>query len=175
MDKIKDIIVIVTSTLFGCYSPISDFMFAILLLMMVNFISGLLEDELNGTGWKGKKAFKAFTELFVLTGIGAFIYAMGHFMHAEQESVTCVSAICYAAIYFYCRNIIFNWLKITPEGTTLHKLFLFLYWLIGFYFLDKVPWLKAYFTSGQNDIEQKVEEGLVERRDDNNFRITTKK
>ena len=40
MEKIKDFIVIIGSTLFGFYSPISDFMFAILLLMMVNFISG---------------------------------------------------------------------------------------------------------------------------------------
>ena len=156
MDKIKDIIVIVTSTLLGFFAPIGDFIVAILILMAVNFISGLLEDELNGTGWKGKKAFKAFTELFVLTGIGAFVYAMGHFMHAESESVACVSAVCYAAIYFYTRNIIFNWLKITNPDTTLHKLFLFLYWVVGFYFLEKVPGLKAYFASGQKDIEDKV-------------------
>lgn len=165
MDKLKDIIVIVFSTLLGFFAPIGDFIVAILILMAVNFVSGLLEDELNGTGWKGKKAFKAFTELFVLTGIGAFVYAMGHFMHAEQESVTCVSAVCYAAIYFYTRNIVFNWLKITGPDTTLHKLFVFLYWLIGFYFLERVPWLKAYFTSGQKDIEQKVEEEQVERKD----------
>lgn len=87
MEKIKDFLVIVGSTLLGFYSPISDFMFAILLLMMANFISGLLEDELNGTGWKGKKAFKAFTELFVLTGIGAFVYAMGHFVSSWPVSM----------------------------------------------------------------------------------------
>lgn len=162
MDKIKDIIVIVTSTLLGFFAPIGDFIVAILILMAANFISGLLEDELNGTGWKGKKAFKAFTELFVLTGIGAFVYAMGHFMHAESESVACVSAVCYAAIYFFTRNIIFNWLKITPKETTLHKFFLFLYWLVGFYFLERVPWLKAYFTSGQKDIEDKIEKEEVE-------------
>ena len=162
MDKIKDIIVIVASTLLGFFAPIGDFIVAILILMSVNFISGLLEDELNGTGWKGKKAFKAFTELFVLTGIGAFVYAMGHFMHAESESVACVSAVCYAAIYFYTRNIIFNWLKITNPDTTLHKLFLFLYWVVGFYFLEKVPWLRAYFTSGQKDIEDKIEKEEVE-------------
>ena len=153
MEKIKDFIVIIGSTLFGFYSPISDFMFAILLLMMVNFISGLLEDELNGTGWKGNKAFKAFTELFVLTGIGAFIYTIGHFMHSQQESIACVSAVCYGAIYFYSRNIIFNWLKITPKGTTLHKFFLFLYWVIGFYFLNRLPFIRDYFDTGQQQIE----------------------
>lgn len=153
MEKIKDFIVIIGSTLLGFYSPISDFMFAILLLMMVNFISGLLEDELNGTGWKGKKAFKAFTELFVLTGIGAFIYTIGHFMHSQQESIACVSAVCYGAIYFYSRNIIFNWLKITPKGTTLHKFFLFLYWVIGFYFLNRLPFIRDYFDTGQQQIE----------------------
>lgn len=158
MDKLKDIIVIVASTLMGFFAPISDFIMAIMILMSVNFVSGLLEDELNGTGWKRKKAFKAFTELFVLTGIGAFVYAMGHFMHAESQSVACVSAVCYAAIYFYTRNIIFNWLKITPKETTLHKFFLLLYWLVGFYFLEQVPWLKAYFMSGQKDIDNKIGE-----------------
>lgn len=157
MEKIKDFIVIIGSTLFGFYSPISDFMFAILLLMMANFISGLLEDELNGTGWKGKKAFKAFTELFVLTGIGAFIYTIGHFMHSQQESIACVSAVCYGAIYFYSRNIIFNWLKITPKGTTLHKFFLFLYWVIGFYFLNRLPFIRDYFDTGQQQIEDIVD------------------
>lgn len=157
MEKIKDFLVIVGSTLLGFYSPISDFMFAILLLMMANFISGLLEDELNGTGWKGKKAFKAFTELFVLTGIGAFIYTIGHFMHSQQESIACVSAVCYGAIYFYSRNIIFNWLKITPKGTTLHKFFLFLYWVIGFYFLNRLPFIRDYFDTGQQQIEDVVD------------------
>lgn len=157
MEKIKDFLVIVGSTLLGFYSPISDFMFAILLLMMANFISGLLEDELNGTGWKGKKAFKAFTELFVLTGIGAFIYTIGHFMHSQQESIACVSAVCYGAIYFYSRNIIFNWLKITPKGTTLHKFFLFLYWVIGFYFLNRLPFIRDYFDTGQQQIEDIVD------------------
>ena len=55
MDKIKDIIVILTSTLLGFFAPIQDFLVAILLLMGVNFASGLLEDELNGTGWKGAR------------------------------------------------------------------------------------------------------------------------
>lgn len=164
MDKIKDIVVILASTLLGFFAPIGDFIAAILILMGVNFMSGLLEDELNGTGWKGKKAFKAFTELFVLTGIGAFVYAMGHFMHAESESVACVSAVCYAAIYFYTRNIIFNWLKITNPDTTLHKLFLFLYWVVGFYFLEKVPWLKAYFSSGQRNIEKKIMEEMNDEK-----------
>lgn len=157
MEKIKDFIVIIGSTLLGFYSPISDFMVAILLLMMANFISGLLEDELNGTGWKGKKAFKAFTELFVLTGIGAFIYTIGHFMHSQQESIACVSAVCYGAIYFYSRNIIFNWLKITPNGTTLHKFFLFLYWIIGFYFLNRLPFIRDYFDTGQQQIEDIID------------------
>lgn len=157
MDKIKDIIVIVVSTLLGFFAPIGDFIVAILILMAVNFISGLLEDELNGTGWKGKKAFKAFTELFVLTGIGAFIYTIGHFMHSQQESIACVSAVCYGAIYFYSRNIIFNWLKITPKGTTLHKFFLFLYWVIGFYFLNRLPFIRDYFDTGQQQIEDIVD------------------
>ena len=92
----------------------------------------------------------------MLTGIGAFIYTIGHFMHSQQESIACVSAVCYGAIYFYSRNIIFNWLKITPKGTTLHKFFLFLYWVIGFYFLNRLPFIRDYFDTGQQQIEDIV-------------------
>ena len=56
MERLKDIIVIVFSTLLGFFAPIGDFIAAILILMAVDFISGLAEDELNGTGWKGKNA-----------------------------------------------------------------------------------------------------------------------
>ena len=42
MERLKDIIVIVFSTLLGFFAPISDFIMAIMILMAVNFVSGLL-------------------------------------------------------------------------------------------------------------------------------------
>lgn len=162
MQHIKDTVIIVGSALLGFFHPISDFLIAILILLLVNFASGLLEDELDGTGWKGKKAWKAFTELFIITGIAFFVFALGHFMHSEQMAVQCLSVICYAAIYFYCRNILNNWLKIVPKDTTLYRFLLFLNYLIGLYFLDRVPGLKAYFKRDAGKGEDQAEGTAVD-------------
>lgn len=149
MNQLKDTFIIIGTTLLAFFHPITDFLIAILILLFVNFCSGLLEDELHGEGWRGKKAWKAFTELFVLTGIGFFVFAIGHFMHNEQGAVQCVSAVCYAAIYYYSKNILKNWLKITPKGTTLNKVLGLLYYLISFYFFEKIPGIRDYFKKGE--------------------------
>lgn len=145
MQQVKDIAIVIGTALLGFFHPIQDFLIAIMILLVVNFGSGLLEDELHGEGWKRKKAWQAFTEMFVLTGIGCFVFVIGHFMHNEAGAAQCVSGVCYAAIYFYCKNILKNWLKITPEGTTLHGVLGFFYYMVSLYFLEKVPGLKGYF------------------------------
>lgn len=145
MNQMRDALVVIFTALLGFFHPITDFLIAILILLFVNFASGLLEDELHGDGWKGKKAWKAFTELFVLTGIGCFVFVIGHFMHNESGATQCISAVCYGAIYYYCKNILKNWLKITPKDTTLYKLLGLLYYLISLYFIEYIPGAKGYF------------------------------
>lgn len=146
IDQIKAVTLMVLSALSGFFMPISDLVVAILILLGVNFLSGWIEDSLHADGWKWKKAFKAFTECFFLCGIGAFVFAMGHFMHKADASVQCLTAIYFAAIWFYVINILNNWRKILIEGTTIHRFVSFLYFVVSMKFVEKIPFLSEFIN-----------------------------
>lgn len=150
IDQIKAFLLMVLSALSGFFMPIADLILAILILLGVNFISGWIEDSLHAEGWKWKKAFKAFSECFFLCGIGAFIFAMGHFMHKSDASVQCLTAIYFAAIWFYCVNILNNWKKILVKDTTIHRFVCFLHFIVSMKFVEKIPYLSEFITIEKN-------------------------
>lgn len=152
MNEIKAVLLMVLSALSGFFMPIGDLIVAILILLGVNFVSGWIEDELHADGWRWKKAFKTMYECCVLVGIGAFVFVMGHFMHRKESAVQCLTAIYWAAIWFYAVNISNNWKKIIPKGTTLHRFVAFLHFILSMKFVEKVPYLKAFLTQeGEDD------------------------
>lgn len=146
MNEIKGVLLMILSALGGFFMPITDFMVAILVLLGINFFSGWIEDELHGSGWKWKKAFKMFYECLVMVGIGAAVFVIGHFMHNDGGAIQCLSAIYFAGIWFYSVNILNNWKKILPEATTLHRFVSFIHFVISMQFVEKVPYLKAFLT-----------------------------
>jgi hypothetical protein len=146
ISMIKGAIMAVLTALGGFFLPITDFMVAILILLGINFLSGWIEDELHGEGWKWRKAFKTFYECLVMVGIGAFIFVIGHFMHKQDAAIQCLSAIYMAAIWFFSVNILNNWKKILPEETTLHRFVSFLHFVISMKFVEKIPYLKDFLT-----------------------------
>ena len=154
IDQIKAVMLMILSALSGFFMPIQDFMIAMLMLLGVNFVSGWIEDELHASGWKWKKAFKTFYECCVLVGIGAFVFIMGHFMHKESGAIQCLTAIYAAAIWFYSVNILTNWKKILPDGTTLRRFVNFLHFVVSMKFVEKIPYLKEFITSSDHGEEQ---------------------
>ncbi len=153
MDEIKGVLLIILSALSGFFMPISDLLVAILILLGVNFVSGWIEDELHSGGWRWKKAFKTFYECCVLVGIGAFVFVMGHFMHRAEGAIQCLTAIYAAAIWFFSVNILRNWLKIIPDGTTLHRFISFLYFIVALKFVEKIPYLKEFLMQDTKTME----------------------
>jgi len=87
ISEIKGVVMAILTALGGFFLPIIDFIVAILVLLGINFLSGWIEDELHGEGWRWKKAFKTFYECLVMCGIGAFIFVIGHFMHREDAAI----------------------------------------------------------------------------------------
>lgn len=144
ISEVKGALIAILTALGGFFLPITDFMLAILILLGINFVSGWIEDELHGDGWKWKKAFKTFYECLVMVGIGASIFVIGHFMHKEDAAIQCLSAIYLAGIWFYSVNILNNWKKIIPGHTTLHMFVSFLHFIISMQFVEKIPFLKAF-------------------------------
>lgn len=151
ISEIKGVIMAILTSIGGFFLPIIDFIVAILVLLGINFLSGWIEDELHGEGWKWKKAFKTFYECLVMCGIGAFIFVIGHFMHREDAAIQCLSAIYLAGIWFYSVNILNNWKKIIPDHTTLHRFVNFLHFIISMQFVEKIPYLKAFLMQEKNE------------------------
>lgn len=162
ISEVKGALIAILTALGGFFMPITDFMLAILILLGINFVSGWIEDELHGDGWKWKKAFKTFYECLVMVGIGASIFVIGHFMHKEDAAIQCLSAIYLAGIWFYSVNILNNWKKIIPGHTTLHRFVSFLHFIISMQFVEKIPFLKAFLLQ-----EKKAENHNTELNHDN--------
>lgn len=151
IDQIKAVLLMVISALSGFFMPIHDLVVAILILLGVNFMSGWIEDCLHADGWKWKKAFKAFYECCILCGIGAFIFVMGHYMHRQDGSIQCLTAIYFAAIWFYSVNILNNWKKILVKGTTIYRFVSFLYWVVSMKFVEKIPYLSEFINTEKKE------------------------
>ena len=155
INELKAVLLIIFSALGSFFMPITDYMLAILMLLGVNFLSGWIEDELHGKGWKWKKAFKTFYECFVMVAIGACLFVIGHYMHKDYSAIQCLSVIYFAAIWFYSVNILNNWKKILPPDTTLHRFVLFLHFVVSLQFVEKVPYLKAFLMQEAKEKENK--------------------
>lgn len=158
INELKAVLLIVFSALGSFFMPITDYMIAILMLLGVNFLSGWIEDELHGKGWKWKKAFKTFYECFVMVAIGACLFVIGHYMHKDANTIQCLSMIYFAAIWFYSVNILNNWKKILPSDTTLHRFVSFLHFVVSLQFVEKVPYLKAFLMQEAKEKENKQTE-----------------
>lgn len=156
MVEIKAALVAVISALGGFFFPVTDFMVAILVLLAVNFFSGWIEDEIHGQGWKWRKAFKTFYECLVMVGIGACVFTIGHFMHKDTAAVQCLSVIYLAGMWFYTVNILNNWKKILPEGSTLYTFVCFLLFVISLKFVEKIPYLKEFIAANNEKTRQNL-------------------
>ncbi|UKK52652.1 hypothetical protein [Prevotella sp. E2-28] len=169
MVEIRAALVAIISALGGFFFPVTDFMVAILILLGVNFLSGWIEDEIHGQGWKWRKAFKTFYECLVMVGIGACVFTIGHFMHKDTAAVQCLSVIYLAAMWFYAVNILNNWKKILPEGSTLYIFVSFLHFTISLKFVEKIPYLKEFMDANKANTQHKIQKLFEEiQKEDNN-------
>lgn len=140
------------SAILSFFMPISDFMVAMIMLFIVNFVFGLLADIVDGKGWEKKKAEMFFLYCLVFFAVAMFIFAIGHFLHANDEAIQGVKYLCVVSLWFFGVNISRNWKMITREGSTFNKLASFIYYVLSMQIVEKVPFLKQF-------IEEKKEAG----------------
>ena len=70
----------------------------------------------------------------------SFIFFVGDKIHNRAGALQCISAITYALLYFYGVNIFKNLHSLLPANT----LIAFLYYVVSFAFVDKIPYLKEF-------------------------------
>lgn len=149
MQEFKYVLCSLISGVFSLLFPIKDFMAAMLIVFFLNYIFGWIAGMVHGEKWSFKKSMVFFyhcTIFFVLT---ASLYITGHFMHNDGEVLGVVKALCGVAIWFYATNIARNWQLMLVEGTTMHHVAGFVYYILTLKMVDKIPYLGEYLKNGR--------------------------
>lgn len=147
LDNLRYFLMGLISAMAAFFSPIRDFMTAVVILFIVNFICGVTADIVGGHTWSSKKALIFILYCFIYFGLCAFIFACGHFMRNENGAVQCISYICYVALYIYGTNIIRNLKKCVIVGSALYRILDIIYFVLTFEFIKKIPYLKEYYDT----------------------------
>ena len=154
MEDVKFIICSVVSGILSLLVPIKDFMIAMIIVFSLNYLFGWVAGMVHGESWSFKKSMVFFyhcTLFFVLTSA---LFVTGHFMHNEGETLGVVKALCGIAIWFYATNIARNWQVMLVEGTTMHKVAGFVYYILTLKMVDKIPYLSEYLKKGNSSNQE---------------------
>lgn len=142
----------IISGIVSLFFPIRDFMYAMLVVFVVNYVFGLVAGMVNGERWQWRKSFVFFrhcTLFFVMT---ASVFVTGHFLHNEAETVGVVKVLCGVAIWFYGTNIVRNWRQMLVSGTTMWKVAGFVYYVLTLKAVERIPYLSEYLrTTGTKE------------------------
>lgn len=154
-DKVKDIIISVVLAILAYLKPIEGELSSLMIVFVLNFIFGYLSGMIaKGENFELKKAVVCIGHATVFFVLCAAVYAIGRFKGQMTGSVQCVSFISYLVLWFYGCNILKNLKLIFRKDTPPWYVVSFLYYLMRFKFIEKIPYLTAYFNYAEK--EEKV-------------------
>lgn len=162
MAELKGFLIAAWAAVISFFLPIGDFIVAMILLFVTNSVFGLLADIVHGKGWNRRKAVHFFLYCLVFFAIALCIFTIGHLLHARDEAVQGVKYLCVVSVWFFGVNIMRNWMQITPEGSTFHRLAHFIYYLLSMEFVERIPYLRQFMddtaTADKDRQQQKNKE-----------------
>ena len=153
-DRIKDIIVGVVLAILAYLKPIEGELSSLMIVFVLNFVFGYLSGMIaNGENFEFKKAVVCVGHATVFFVLCAAVYAIGRFKGQMTGAVQCVSFISYLILWFYGCNILKNLKQMFKYGTPPWYVVSFLYYLMRFKFVEKIPYLSDYLniTEKQED------------------------
>lgn len=154
-DKVKDIIIGVVLAILAYLKPIEGELSSLMIVFVLNFIFGYLSGMIaKSENFELKKAVVCIGHATVFFVLCAAVYAIGRFKGQMTGSVQCVSFISYLVLWFYGCNILKNLKLIFRKDTPPWYVVSFLYYLMRFKFIEKIPYLTAYFNYAEK--EEKV-------------------
>ena len=166
MSDLKSILIMVVGGVLSLLSPIEKFMWAMIVLFILNFMFGLLSAIVNKEGWSTKKAmwFFGYCAIFFVTCASLFV--IGHFMGQPDEAQAVVKCICFLAVYIFSVNIVRNWRSVLVKGTAWYKFVDLLYYVLTMEVIEKLPMVKRWQEGGldgtagkSKKFSRKVEKG----------------
>lgn len=152
-DSIKNLIITISSILIGYFAPLKDVVFVIFFVFLLNCVFGLIAGVgVQGEKFSLKKFFRCIMETLVFYVIVLSIYLVGEKMGNPEGAIQCISGVVYAIIYFYFVNILRNAHKLLPKSKGIK----FLYYVLSFEVIKKIPYLKQY-QENADEVEKSIE------------------
>lgn len=143
-DTIRNLFVSIVSVLVGYFAPLKDIVFVIFFVFLLNCIFGLIAGVgVQGERFNLKKFFRCILETLVFYVIVLSIYLVGEKMGNPSGAFQCISGVVYAIIYFYTVNILRNAHKLLPKSKGIK----FLYYVLSFEVIKKIPYLQQYMDN----------------------------
>lgn len=149
-DDIRILFIGVFSSVCSFFAPITDYVFALTIVFMFDFLAGLISSILvNNEKFKFSKFRRCLIDIMVYFIIITSIYAVGEFTHKPDGAIQCVSGVMFVIIYYYGVNIFRNLTLLMPNNNPIN----FIYYVLSFEILSKCPILKRF-----NEIKDKKED-----------------
>lgn len=150
---IKEIAVGIILAVLAFLKPVEAELWTLFLIFFLNFCFGYLSGMIaNNEEWDNKKAMRCVGEATIFFILSVAIYIYGVLKHQEQGALQCISFITYVVTYFYGLNILKNLKKIFKEGTTPWYVVSFLYYILRFKFIEKIPFLSEFLNINRKEV-----------------------
>ena len=154
-EQIKSFIVGIVMAVLAYLKPIEGELWSLFLVFFLNFVFGYLSGMIaKGEDFSIRKAFRCIGEAAVFFILCTAIYAIGRLKGQMTGAVQCVSFITYTIIYFYSTNVLKNLKQVFRQGTAPCGVVSFLYYVLRFEFIKRIPFLSDYLNIGNENKTQ---------------------
>lgn len=151
-EQVKNVLIGIVTAVLAYLKPIEGELWSLFLIFFLNFAFGYLSGMIaNKEDFNFKKAFRCIGEATVFFVLCTAIYALGRLKGQDDGALQCVSFITYTIIYFYGTNVLKNLKEIFRPSTTPWLVVAFLYYVLRFGFIERIPFLAAYLNLQRKD------------------------
>lgn len=139
--SLKNLLVTLSSVTLAYFAPVTDMVFVIFFIFMVNCIAGMVAGMVaKHERFSNKKFFHCLLETFVFYVVVLSVFIIGERMHNLSGAMQCITGIVYAICYFYGVNTLRNLRKLFPQSRPLN----FIYYVLSFEVVRKIPYLQQF-------------------------------
>ncbi len=150
MERSRELTSVGIGSIFGALAPISNILEACMIIFIVDLLAGVAAGIfVQKEKFDIKKAFVCILEAAVITTLIAMILVIGDKIDNHEGALSAISVVVYALIYFYGTNTLKNLTRLFPRNSLLR----FLYYVLSFEIVEKIPYLANYKKSLQNDTD----------------------
>ena len=152
IENVRSLLVGIALAVLAFLKPIGGELLSLTVVFFLNFLFGYLSGMVaRHEDFSLKKALRCGAEATVFFVLCCAVYAVGQMKHQQQGALQCVSFVTYVVLYFYGLNILRNLKLMFRPQTAPWQIVAFLYYLLRFKFIERVPGLAEYLNTGERN------------------------